>query len=665
MRARLGASALLTMASMVSLPSEARPQAPVSAEIVVSAAPQIDEQMPSVAMDASGRGLVWWQSDVDYLVRGQAIEPDGGLIEPPVVWSEGRRRTRARPRGGLAPLGTGLVAWSSFDPGCGWSCSKARRVRSPGEPAGEVFVASETPESGGFVRGVSVNRDGRLSLTWQVPLSNDLWAIWTRSFHEDGTPATGDRFVADARRTPEMLVESDVAILPSGETVVVWSGTFLGSVGHDVRAQRFSSDGSRLGEPFRVDEYQQGDQTAPVIAADDDGRFVVAWDSVGQDGSGDGIYARVFDSQGVPQTAEIQVSSNARSLQFHPAVAVDPDGSFLVAYESSCETNDSCEDVYLRAFRPDGSPLGPQQEVNDESTLRRETPAVALSASGLAVVGWAGRQIVDPVSFRSSDDIFARRYVMPCLPGPRTLCLGDHGRFMVRAFFESHDGSRGFARTTPWTRDAGGLWYFAESNLELAVKVLDACELDGTHWVFASGLTDVRTLLTVTDTWTGQSRPLSTRAGEMLAASRFVGELGSCGVGQPAGAAAGEPSSERTSLAELGGSAPSLLLREARLRVTARWRRPDGTEGVGTAVRLADGAGLFWFFDPRNPELVVKALDGCSLNDRIWLGAAGLTDVEVELQVEDLVRGVTRTFRNPQGEPFVSILDSSTFAACR
>ena len=40
----------------------------------------------------------------------------------------------------------------------------------------------------------------------------------------------------------------------------------------------------------------------------------------------------------------------------------------------------------------------------------------------------------------------------------------------------------------------------------MVIKVLHGCGVNGSYWVFAGGLTNVRTALTVTDTATGKSR---------------------------------------------------------------------------------------------------------------------------------------------------------------
>ncbi len=53
------------------------------------------------------------------------------------------------------------------------------------------------------------------------------------------------------------------------------------------------------------------------------------------------------------------------------------------------------------------------------------------------------------------------------------------------------------------TSDTGHFWFFDPANVEMVVKVLYACTVNGKFWVFAGGLTDVGVVWTVTDTHTG------------------------------------------------------------------------------------------------------------------------------------------------------------------
>jgi hypothetical protein len=79
------------------------------------------------------------------------------------------------------------------------------------------------------------------------------------------------------------------------------------------------------------------------------------------------------------------------------------------------------------------------------------------------------------------------------------------GRFRVEAFWDDGRGHSGIGQAVQLTGDSGHFWFFEPDNVELVVKVLDACELPnfGSFWVFTAGLTDVAVTLRVTDLETG------------------------------------------------------------------------------------------------------------------------------------------------------------------
>jgi choice-of-anchor B domain-containing protein len=103
----------------------------------------------------------------------------------------------------------------------------------------------------------------------------------------------------------------------------------------------------------------------------------------------------------------------------------------------------------------------------------------------------------------------------PCPDDGRTLCLG-HGRFQltVEVAVESAGGP---ARPAPLSGTTGAFWFFEPSNLELVVKVLDGRALNGSHWLFLGGLSDLPFELTARDTATGVTRTWTTEAGSLAA----------------------------------------------------------------------------------------------------------------------------------------------------
>jgi hypothetical protein len=109
---------------------------------------------------------------------------------------------------------------------------------------------------------------------------------------------------------------------------------------------------------------------------------------------------------------------------------------------------------------------------------------------------------------------------------------------------------------------------------------------------------------------------------------------------------------------------PPVALASDRFEVSASWEKPDGTRGAATPVGLTPDSGYLWFFDPANVELVVNVIDACSFSNRYWVFAAGLTNLGVELRVEDTRTGRVKTYRNPVGRAFAPLQDTGAFATC-
>ncbi len=95
----------------------------------------------------------------------------------------------------------------------------------------------------------------------------------------------------------------------------------------------------------------------------------------------------------------------------------------------------------------------------------------------------------------------------PCVPGPTTLCLNG-GRFKVEGTFNTGTQA-GQAQVVKLTDETGYFWFFSDTNVEMVIKVLNGCTLNQSFWVFAGGLTNVQTTLTVTDSNTGTVRTYS------------------------------------------------------------------------------------------------------------------------------------------------------------
>jgi len=104
----------------------------------------------------------------------------------------------------------------------------------------------------------------------------------------------------------------------------------------------------------------------------------------------------------------------------------------------------------------------------------------------------------------------------PCTAGDAQLCL-QGSRFTVSTEYVLPGGASGPGHIIPLTANTGAFWFFASANLEMLLKVLDGCAVDGHFWVFAAGLTNVQVVITVTDTRTGAAKRYVTAQGAAFA----------------------------------------------------------------------------------------------------------------------------------------------------
>ncbi|MCP3982192.1 MAG: hypothetical protein GY716_23030 [bacterium] len=164
------------------------------------------------------------------------------------------------------------------------------------------------------------------------------------------------------------------------------------------------------GPLLQVNTFDLADQERPALAVEPDGDFVVVWRSWDQDGSSYGIFGQRYSSDGTPVGGEFQVNSSTSSAQRDPAVAVAPTGAFVAAW-TSLDQDGSGSGVFAQRFGGDGLPVGPEFQVNSFAAGDQQRPSVDVESDGDFVIVWDSLD-----QDGSSYGVFGQRYTSAGTP---------------------------------------------------------------------------------------------------------------------------------------------------------------------------------------------------------------------------------------------------------
>jgi hypothetical protein len=276
--------------------------------------------------------VVWDESAPDgyFDVIGQRFNSSGAAIGSNFQVNT-QTASQIRPAIAAGPGDEFVVAWVDFNS----KGVRARQFASDGSPVGDQFdvVTSLTFDPDIQDVDVAIGSSGQFVIVWEAnddDTNDDQFnGVFAQRFDSSGNPI-GGAFQSNTF-TPDNQSGPGVVILPSSDFVVTWQS--YNPDDSDVKAQRFNSGAMKLGAEFQVNVstcFLECDR--PSIVADQQGNFVIVWHN---DYFGDErILGRRFNSLGSPLGTEFQVASYTYSLKDAPAIAGQPDGTFVVVWDS-------------------------------------------------------------------------------------------------------------------------------------------------------------------------------------------------------------------------------------------------------------------------------------------------------------------------------------------
>ena len=417
----------LTVVTLCFWASSLTAQSPVGPKFLVNPPSSGAQDSPDLQFDNSGRLWITW---LDTLgpdaafdrVMARAVLPHGDLgpsltlldtsdvpftpaIEPLILPShEGFDLIYTRQTG----QGFGHAYDQQFDDS--GKPQGGRVVLTPPAPASAIGVAVAAFPTEGFV----LMTTGTPCLTCPGPAQGSLFA---RIFAPDVSTV---RQYFRVPRKSEMAVQGvrSIAVSGEGDITAVWGGVddLAARDGSDIHGRRFSSLGEPVDTEFVVNTTLRGTQSAPSVAADAAGDFVVVWQARFPNSLLRSIFGQRFSKTGKKVGPEFRVNEDRVEKDFAPSVAMDHDGNFVVAWESFSQARPDCTQVRARLYRRDGKPAGPEFPVAPGDAACGELPKVAFGPNGIFAIAWEVELGFSPDT-GSDFDVYAARFsVSPALP---------------------------------------------------------------------------------------------------------------------------------------------------------------------------------------------------------------------------------------------------------
>ena len=295
---------------------------------------------------------------------------------------------QSRPSLDMAADGCVVAAWDSLGQDAAGGPGIFAQVYNPHSVplSGEIQVNTYTTGSQSHP-SVACRPDCDFVVVWQSNHDGSSDGIFGRIFDEEGNPESAE-FAVNVFTTGTQELAS-ASMDTSGFFVVVWQSFSQDGAGFGIVGRRFNNVGTPLDVEFVVNTTTSGDQTYPRVARAPSGHFVVVWESSGQDGDQEGIFARRYNAAGIPLSSEIPINTYTTGRQIRPSVAIESSGGFIVAWQSEGQDGDG-SGVFARRFDADGVAVTEELALATYTTADQRAPRVAGTEDGGFLAVWDG-----------------------------------------------------------------------------------------------------------------------------------------------------------------------------------------------------------------------------------------------------------------------------------
>ncbi len=363
---------------------------------------------PAIAADLDGNLLVAWssrrQEDGAFGVYAQLLDPLGRAIGTEVHINQQIDGAQVSPAVAFDP-GTGhaIVVWeSTHQDGSGagivgrWFESSATGLHA----TTDEFAVNAERQGEQTLPSVSINADGQAMIAWTSERGDGSIAV-ARMIDRAGSAAS------DELHLGPVGAHSPIVAAGNNGFCVVGSAREPNGMPAALWMQRIDNN-STLHAPIAIAQTRGAQDIEPSLGVDAHGHAVVVWMRRGERGYN--IMRRAFDAEGIAISPERVVATHTDKWLSGAAIAVAPDGRFVVSWNEEDQIAPApvdghrvsrASDVIAQRFDPDGDPLGAPSGLHQDAEGRQEMPIGAVasrsvwSATDQIAHVWHGRTSTD------------------------------------------------------------------------------------------------------------------------------------------------------------------------------------------------------------------------------------------------------------------------------
>ena len=275
---------------------------PRGTELQINTSTQGNQDQPILARNASGQTLVVWKHDGanrgSPALMAQRYDPMGDALGSESILYQASKNDINQPAVAIDQHGMGLAVWEGHSASGLDRDIFSQRFDSTNRPTGSVVRVNSTPGDDRHA-AVAMAPDGQAIILWETTSDRrDDTDIFGQRYDSNGTPV-GNKFRLNTTTAGNQT--NPVAVIDhQGGLFAVWQGDSPKGQGLALYGQRYDFEGNQLGREFLVNTEQTPTHMAAAMAMNDDGHIAVMWPTNDPETAQLRLVAQYYDLAGIP-----------------------------------------------------------------------------------------------------------------------------------------------------------------------------------------------------------------------------------------------------------------------------------------------------------------------------------------------------------------------------